>query len=128
MAGSSEACEVLAGVLKEKIARIAVLKAKTHLPVLADPSHAAGLREFVPQIALAGIAAGADGLIVEVHPDPAQAVSDGRQSLTFEGFAQMMDQLRPVAAALGRSVRAAADGLPSADEDHRTARAAADRM
>jgi len=95
------------------VGAIAVLKAKTHLPIIADPSHAAGLREFVPQLALAGIAAGADGLIVEVHPDPAQAVSDGRQSLTIEAFGEMMDQLRPVATALGRSMRDGADGLPS---------------
>ncbi len=86
------------------VGAIAVLKAKSHLPVIADPSHAAGLREFVPQLALAGIAAGADGLIVEVHPDPEVAVSDGRQSLTIEGFGRMMDQLRPVAQALGRTL------------------------
>ena len=99
------------------VGAIAVLKAKTHLPVIADPSHAAGLREYVPQLALAGIAAGADGLIVEVHPDPEQAVSDGRQSLTIDGFGKMMDTLRPVAEALGRSVVSRAtqtDGLPSA--------------
>jgi len=91
------------------VGAIAVLKARTHLPVIADPSHAAGLREFVPALALAGIAAGADGIIVEVHPNPEVALSDGRQSLTPEGFGQMMDQLRPVAAALGRSVRPALD-------------------
>jgi 3-deoxy-7-phosphoheptulonate synthase len=95
------------------VGAIAVLKAKTHLPIIADPSHAAGLREFVPQLALAGIAAGADGLIVEVHPDPSQAVSDGRQSLTIEAFGQMMDQLRPVATALGRAIREGADEIPS---------------
>jgi 3-deoxy-7-phosphoheptulonate synthase len=89
------------------VGAIAVLKAKTHLPIIADPSHAAGLREYVPQLALAGIAAGADGLIVEVHPDPSTAVSDGRQSLTVPGFGQMMDKLRPVATALGRSIRPA---------------------
>jgi 3-deoxy-7-phosphoheptulonate synthase len=87
------------------VGAIAVLKAKTHLPIIADPSHAAGLREYVPQLALAGIAAGADGIIVEVHPDPSTAVSDGRQSLTVPGFGQMMDKLRPVATALGRSIR-----------------------
>jgi 3-deoxy-7-phosphoheptulonate synthase len=81
---------------------VAVLKARTHLPVIVDPSHAAGLREFVPQLALAGIAAGADGIIVEVHPEPEKAMSDGRQSLTPEGFATMMAQLRPVAEAVGR--------------------------
>jgi 3-deoxy-7-phosphoheptulonate synthase len=81
---------------------VAVLKARTHLPVIVDPSHAAGLREFVPQLALAGIAAGADGIIVEVHPEPEKAMSDGRQSLTPEGFSTMMAQLRPVAEAVGR--------------------------
>jgi 3-deoxy-7-phosphoheptulonate synthase len=82
---------------------IAVLKALTHLPVIADPSHAVGLREYVPQVALGAIAAGADGLIIEVHPRPDEAWSDGRQSLTFEGFNQMMEQVRLVAQAVGRS-------------------------
>jgi len=86
------------------VGAIAVLKAKTHLPVIADPSHAAGLREYVPALALAGLAAGADGLIVEVHPDPDAAVSDGRQSLTIDGFGQMMQLIAPVAKALGRRI------------------------
>ena len=86
------------------VGAVAVLKARTHLPVIVDPSHAAGLREFVPQLAMAGIAAGADGIIVEVHPDPPTAVSDGRQSLTPEGFETMMQALKPLASALGRSV------------------------
>jgi 3-deoxy-7-phosphoheptulonate synthase len=86
------------------VGAIAVLKARTHLPVIADPSHAAGLREFVPQLALAGIAAGADGIIVEVHPNPEVALSDGRQSLTPEDFGKMMDRIRPVAEALGRGL------------------------
>jgi 3-deoxy-7-phosphoheptulonate synthase len=84
------------------VGAVAVLKARTHLPVIVDPSHAAGLREFVPQLAMAGIAAGADGIIVEVHPEPEKAVSDGRQSLTPEGFEDMMTKLRPLASALGR--------------------------
>lgn len=84
------------------VGAVAVLKARTHLPVIVDPSHAAGLREFVPQLAMAGIAAGADGIIVEVHPEPDKAVSDGRQSLTPEGFDDMMTRLRPLASALGR--------------------------
>ncbi|HVU14159.1 MAG TPA: 3-deoxy-7-phosphoheptulonate synthase [Phototrophicaceae bacterium] len=82
---------------------IPVLKARTHLPVIADPSHAVGYSEFVPQIALAAIAAGADGLIVEVHPDPAHAMSDGRQSLTYDGFRKMMAAVRQVAQAVGRT-------------------------
>ncbi len=82
---------------------IPVLKARTHLPVIADPSHAVGYSEYVTSIALAAVAAGADGLIVEVHPDPAKAMSDGRQSLTFDGFARMMAAVRQVAEAVGRS-------------------------
>ena len=86
------------------VGAIAVLKARTHLPVIVDPSHAAGLREFVPQLAMAGIAAGADGIIVEVHPDPPKAVSDGRQSLTPEQFEKMMTRLVPLASAMGRRI------------------------
>lgn len=81
---------------------VALAKRRTHLPVIADPSHGTGKWYLVPPLALASIAAGADGLIVEVHPDPDRARSDGGQSLTFENFAAMMPQLRAVAAALGR--------------------------
>jgi len=83
---------------------IPVLKERTHLPVVVDPSHAAGRREWVPAMARAALAVGADGLIVEVHPDPDSALSDGRQSLTVEGFGSMMDELRLVAGALGRKL------------------------
>ncbi|MGO9323376.1 MAG: 3-deoxy-7-phosphoheptulonate synthase [Terracidiphilus sp.] len=76
-------------------AGIALLKQVTHLPVIADPSHAAGHRELVPALARIGIAAGADGLLVEVHPDPDNAWSDGEQSLDFEGFTAMMADLEP---------------------------------
>ena len=82
---------------------IPVLKARTHLPVIADPSHAVGYSEFVTPIALAAIAAGADGLIIEVHPDPSKALSDGRQSLTYDGFKKMMAAVRQVADAVGRT-------------------------
>ncbi len=81
---------------------IPVLKARTHLPVIADPSHAVGYSEFVEPVALAAVAAGADGLIVEVHPTPARAMSDGRQSLDYNGFKAMMDSVRKVAEAVGR--------------------------
>ncbi len=84
------------------ISAIPVLKQKSHLPVIADPSHAAGERSLVPHLARAGIAAGADGLLVEVHNDPETALSDGKQSLTLDGFADMMDKLRGVAAAVDR--------------------------
>jgi len=86
------------------IAAVPVLKERTHLPVIVDPSHAAGRREIVPALARAAIAAGADGLIVEVHPQPEKALSDGRQSLEPEGFAQLMQELRSTAAAIGRYV------------------------
>jgi len=82
---------------------IPVLKARTHLPVIADPSHAVGYSEYVTSIALAAVAAGADGLIVEVHPTPERALSDGRQSLNYDGFKQMMARIRLVAEAVGRT-------------------------
>ena len=76
-------------------ATIALLKMITCLPVIADPSHAAGYREMVPALARIGVAAGADGLIVEVHPNPDKAWSDGEQSLDFAGFDAMMHDLKP---------------------------------
>ena len=85
------------------LAAIPVLKLETHLPVFADPSHAAGRRDLVTPLACAAIAAGADGLIVEVHPDPEAALSDGEQSLTFDEFDSMMDAVRPFVAAAGRA-------------------------
>jgi 3-deoxy-7-phosphoheptulonate synthase len=86
------------------VSAVPVLRRTTHLPVLVDPSHAAGSRDLVPALAAAGIAAGADGLLVEVHPDPARALSDGRQSLTIGMFAELMEGLRRLAPAVGRSV------------------------
>jgi 3-deoxy-7-phosphoheptulonate synthase len=77
------------------IAAVPVLNELTHLPVILDPSHATGKRSLVPALARAGVAIGADGLIVEVHPCPEKAVSDGAQSLTMEGFREMMGGLRP---------------------------------
>jgi 3-deoxy-7-phosphoheptulonate synthase len=77
------------------IAAVPVLNELTHLPVILDPSHATGKRSLVPALARAGVAIGADGLIVEVHPCPEKAVSDGAQSLTMEGFRDMMRDLRP---------------------------------
>ena len=76
-------------------AGLALLKQITHLPVIADPSHACGDRHLVPMLARIGIAAGADGLIVEVHPDPDNAMSDGEQSLDFAAFDAMMAGLEP---------------------------------
>ncbi|MFN8529455.1 MAG: 3-deoxy-7-phosphoheptulonate synthase [Anaerolineae bacterium] len=83
---------------------IPVLKQRTHLPIIADPSHAVGYSEFVEPIARAAVAAGADGLIVEVHPTPSKAMSDGRQSLDYKGFKAMMDSVKRIADAVGRSV------------------------
>jgi 3-deoxy-7-phosphoheptulonate synthase len=86
------------------LAAVPVLKEKTSLPVIVDPSHAAGRRSLVPSLATAAIAAGADGLIVEVHDRPEEALSDGAQSLTLDGFAETMDRVERVAEAMGRSV------------------------
>jgi 3-deoxy-7-phosphoheptulonate synthase len=77
------------------VAAIALLKQISHLPVIADPSHAAGHRELVPALARIAVASGADGLLVEVHPNPEKAWSDGEQSLDFAGFDAMMDGLEP---------------------------------
>jgi len=86
------------------LAAIPLLKERSHLPVVADPSHGTGVRALVPPLARAALAAGADGLLVEVHPDPASALSDGPQSLTPAGFDELMRTLRPLAAALGRRI------------------------
>ncbi len=83
---------------------IPVLKSLTHLPVILDPSHSTGNWEYVPAIARAGVAAGADGLIIEVHPNPELALSDGAQSLRPERFAELVRQIRLIAEAVGRTV------------------------
>lgn len=83
---------------------VPVLKSLTHLPVVVDPSHAMGRRDLVPAVAKAAIACGADGLLVEVHPDPATALSDGPQSLDPDGFRRMMRDLARIAAAVDRSI------------------------
>jgi 3-deoxy-7-phosphoheptulonate synthase len=77
------------------VSAVALLKQISHLPVIADPSHAAGHRELVPALARSAVAAGADGLLVEVHPHPEKAWSDGEQSLDFAGFDAMMYGLEP---------------------------------
>lgn len=84
------------------VAAIPVLKRESHLPVIVDPSHAGGRASLVAPLAMAAIAAGADGLIVEVHPTPATAKSDGEQSLEPAAFARMMQQVQAVAEAVGR--------------------------
>ncbi|NMG09895.1 3-deoxy-7-phosphoheptulonate synthase [Brasilonema sp. UFV-L1] len=84
------------------ISAIPVLRSLTHLPIMIDPSHATGKSEFVPSMAIASIAVGADSLMIEVHPNPAKALSDGPQSLTPEKFEQLMLEIAPLAKFFGR--------------------------
>ncbi|HUW83834.1 MAG TPA: 3-deoxy-7-phosphoheptulonate synthase [Phycisphaerae bacterium] len=84
------------------ISAVPVIRANSHLPIFVDPSHAAGKRELVADLALAGMAAGAHGVMVEVHTDPEQALSDGPQSMLPSGFRRLMERLRQVAEVLGR--------------------------
>jgi len=86
------------------ISSIAVVKNVSHLPIIVDPSHAAGNALYVPSLAKAAIAAGADGLLIEVHPDPAKALVDGLQSLNIPAFKKLMAELKPIAEAVGRSM------------------------
>jgi len=85
------------------ISAVPVMKEKTHLPIIVDPSHATGVRAYVKPLAKASIAAGADGLMIEVHNDPAKALSDGPQSLTFEQFDELAKEIRPYANLSGRT-------------------------
>jgi 3-deoxy-7-phosphoheptulonate synthase len=86
------------------LSAIPTVHALSHLPIIADPSHGTGRRELVPSMARAAVAAGADGLLVEVHPSPEQALSDGAQSLRPEQFGRMMGELRLIAEAIGRRI------------------------
>jgi 3-deoxy-7-phosphoheptulonate synthase len=86
------------------IAAVPVLKGLSHLPVVVDPSHGTGKRDKVAPMARAAVAAGADGLLIEVHPDPERALSDGVQSLYPDQFAQLMKEIRAIAPAVGRQV------------------------
>jgi 3-deoxy-7-phosphoheptulonate synthase len=86
------------------ISAIPVVKKLSHLPIVADPSHGTGRRDKVVPMARAAVAAGADGLLVEVHPDPDRALSDGAQSLRPEQFQEMMRQLRLIAPAVERTI------------------------
>ena len=79
-------------------------RALSHLPILVDPSHGTGKRDYVPAMALAALAAGADGLLIEIHPHPEKALSDGAQSLDFPAFASLVDRLRRMAEVLGRTL------------------------
>ncbi|MBI4563438.1 MAG: 3-deoxy-7-phosphoheptulonate synthase [Planctomycetes bacterium] len=87
------------------IAAVPVVKKLSHLPIIIDPSHAAGVRDYVPALAKASVAAGADGMIVEVHSHPDQALCDGQESLTPQEFDALMKDLRPIAEAVGRDAR-----------------------
>jgi len=86
------------------LSSIPVLKSLSHLPVIVDPSHAVGISEYVPPMALAAVAAGADGLLIEVHEKPANALCDGKQSLTPEAFSSMLEVVREIALVVGREI------------------------
>ncbi len=86
------------------VSAVPVIQGMSHLPVFVDPSHAAGKRALVGALALAGVAAGADGLMIEVHPSPDHALSDGAQSLTFAEFGELMPRISAVAQAVGRTL------------------------
>ena len=86
------------------LSAVPLIKKLSHLPVIVDPSHGTGKWDLVAAMSKAAVAAGADGLIIEVHPNPEEAFSDGAQSLLPEKFAEMMKELRPVAKAVGRDV------------------------
>jgi len=86
------------------ISAIPIIKKLSHLPVIGDPSHGTGKWELVTPMAMAAVAAGADGLMIEVHPNPDEALKDGAQSLTFENFVLLMQRLAPVASSVGREM------------------------
>src|SRR6185436_15257663 len=94
------------------VGAIPVLKRETHLPVIVDPSHAGGDAALVAPLSFAAIAAGADGLIIEVHPNPEEALSDGDQSLTTAAFAKLMLQLPAFAHAAGRTLTFDTQAIP----------------
>lgn len=95
------------------LSAIAVIRKISHLPVIVDPSHAAGHREYVPALSKAAVAAGADGLLIEMHPHPEEAKSDGAQSLTPGELQQLASELVTIAASMGRSMNGAGSGLDS---------------
>ncbi|MDD6036969.1 MAG: 3-deoxy-7-phosphoheptulonate synthase [Lachnospiraceae bacterium] len=86
------------------LSAVPVIRAKSHLPIIVDPSHATGVRDYVEPLAMAGVAAGADGLMIETHPCPEKALSDGPQSLTFSQFEELCDKLRPLASLMGKTL------------------------
>lgn len=86
------------------LSAVSVIKQASHLPVIVDPSHAVGHVDYVADMCRASVASGADGIIIETHPRPEEALSDGQQSLTFDAFAELMKSLRPLARAMGRTM------------------------
>jgi 3-deoxy-7-phosphoheptulonate synthase len=86
------------------ISAVPAIKAKSHLPIIVDPSHASGVRAYVKSLSMAAVAAGADGLMIETHPDPSTALSDGPQSLTFDQFEKLIEELGPLVNILGKSL------------------------
>lgn len=84
------------------ISAVPVIRSRSHLPIIVDPSHASGVRDYVAPLAKSAIAAGADGLMIETHPNPAAALSDGPQSLTFDQFDELCKELRPLAELMGK--------------------------
>jgi 3-deoxy-7-phosphoheptulonate synthase len=86
------------------LSAVPVLKKLTHLPVVVDPSHGVGKWDLVAPMSKAAIAAGADGLIIEVHTNPEEALSDGEQSLKPDDFKKLMEEMKPIAAAVGREI------------------------
>ena len=86
------------------ISAIPAIHKLSHLPIVADPSHGTGRWDLVAPMALAAVAAGANGLLIEVHPSPETALKDGPQSLTFENFAKLMKELAPIAEAIGLKI------------------------
>ncbi|MFB3062514.1 MAG: 3-deoxy-7-phosphoheptulonate synthase, partial [Candidatus Binatia bacterium] len=92
------------------ISAIPVIHELSHLPIVVDPSHAIGIRDKVPPLARAAMAAGADGLLLEVHHDPDNAICDGAQTMTLEQFEDLMGELKVIAGAVGRKTAVAAAG------------------
>ena len=110
------------------VSAVPLLKAETHLPVIVDPSHAAGRADLVAPLAYAAVAVGADGLLIEVHPDPEHARSDGAQSLAPDAFSTLMGHLAVLAAVVGRDLRLSGRDQQAADQDGHEEDAAAEAL
>ena len=93
------------------LSAVPVVKQLSHLPIIVDPSHGVGIRDKIAPMALAAVACGADGLMIETHPNPPEALSDGPQSLYLDAFADLMDRARQLASVVGRTIP---EGAPAA--------------